>query len=106
MCLSCNTGGVDYTPLVSVPLVFNSSQTQITVPIIINNDSLVEDDETFSAMISLAVATPRVTLNPNRAALTITDSDSKLKTICIQTLILDLPSLLVSRSCNYWFHQY
>ena len=89
MCLSCNTGGVDYTPLVSVPLVFSSSQTQITVPIIINNDSLVEDDETFSATISLAVATPVVTLSPNRANLTINDTDSELKITHVQNLILD-----------------
>ena len=89
MCLSCNTGGVDYTSLVSVPLVFNSSQTQITVPIVIYNDSLVEDDETFSATISLAVATPVVTLSPNRANLTITDTDSKLKITHVQPLIFD-----------------
>ena len=62
-------------------LVFNSSQIQITVPIAINDDDFVEEDETFSAMISLSVPTPRVTLDPNSTALTITDIDSELETM-------------------------
>ena len=75
--LTLTAGNVDYTELVAVPLTFSSSQPQITIPIAITNDRLVEDDETFSAIIILPAPIPRVTLSPNMSELTITDSDSE-----------------------------
>ena len=67
-------GGVDFHPLQDVRLVFNSTQHSITVPFDIINDDLVENDETLMASIKLAVPVARVSLAPDEAELTITDT--------------------------------
>ena len=46
-------------------------------PIAIINDNMVENNETFTASLSLAGTEDRVTLAPDEATVTITDSDRK-----------------------------
>ena len=71
------SGGDDFTAVQGRQLVFNASSSSITVPITIINDNLVENNETFTASLSLAGTEDRVTLAPDEATVTITDSDSK-----------------------------
>ena len=67
-------GGIDFSPLQDVRLVFNSTHNSITVPFDIINDDLVETDEALMASIRLAVPVARVSLAPDEAELTITDT--------------------------------
>ena len=67
-------GGIDFSSLQDVQLIFNSTHHSITVPFDIVNDDLVENDEALMASIRLAVPVPRVSLAPDEAELTITDT--------------------------------
>lgn len=73
------TGVADFSPLQNRRLVFSASQNSSTISFNIVNDILVEDDETLTASIQLAMSVARVSLAPNQAVLTITDTDRKYK---------------------------
>ena len=59
--------------MISLKLVFNTTVTRWYTEITINNDTLFEDDETFSA--SLETDDQAVMLSPNTATVTIVDED-------------------------------
>ena len=59
----------------SVILAFNSSVLQSCVDVGITPDTIVEDPETFTVRIN--TTEPRVTLQPDRGVVTITDDDSE-----------------------------
>ena len=59
--------------MISLNLVFNATVTQWYTEITINNDTLFEDDETFS--VSLETDDQAVMLSPNTATVTIVDED-------------------------------
>ena len=54
-------------------MVFSATVTRWYIQITINNDTLFEDDETFSA--SLETDDQAVMLSPNTATVTIVDED-------------------------------
>ena len=54
-------------------MVFNATVTRWYTEITINNDTLFEDDETFS--VSLETDDQAVMLSPNTATVTIVDED-------------------------------
>ena len=56
--------------------MFGPYTTQLTVDISINNDNLLEFNETFSSLLFLQSLSPRVTVNPNTTQITIVDDDS------------------------------
>ena len=64
---------VDYVEVISLKVVFNVTVTRWYTQITINNDTLFEDDETFS--VSLETDDPAVMLSPNTATVTIVDED-------------------------------
>ena len=68
-------GSGDYQ-VTDVELVFGPSTTQQAVDISINNDNLLEFNETFSSLLFLQSLTPRVTVNPNTTQITIVDDES------------------------------
>ena len=68
--------GDDYQS-VDVQLTFGPSTTQQNVEINTTRDILVEDDEVFSAMLSLDAPIPNLSLNPSIATITILDDDCK-----------------------------
>ena len=59
--------------MISLNLVFNATVTRWYTEITINNDTLFEDDETFS--VSLETDDQAVMLSPNTATVTIVDED-------------------------------
>ena len=59
--------------MISLKLVFNATVTRWYTEITINNDTLFEDDETFS--VSLETDDQAVMLSPNTATVTIVDED-------------------------------
>ena len=59
--------------MISLKLVFNTTVTRWYTEITINNDTLFEDDETFS--VSLETDDQAVMLSPNTATVTIVDED-------------------------------
>ena len=69
------TGSGDYQ-VTETDLVLGPYTTQLTVDISINNDNLLEFNETFSSLLFLQSLTPRVTVNPNTTQITIVDYDS------------------------------
>ena len=103
--LSLLAGGVDFTPLQDVRLVFNSTTNSITVPITIINDILTENDETFTASIRLVMAEQRVMLAPDEAMVTITDTDRKHTLTHTHTLTRSHSHThSLSLRCCYWLH--
>ena len=65
-------------------LVFSSTATSFTVPVVIIDDSYLENDEPFSTVVNLATADPSITITPNSATITILndDSESCFLTLC------------------------
>ena len=61
----------------TVTLVFSPSVSTFTVPITIIDDLYLENDEPFSAMITLSTVEPGITLDPDTAQITILNDDSK-----------------------------
>ena len=59
-------------------LVFGPSTTQHTVNISINDDSLLEPNETFFLELSLISVVPNVTIYPNITTVTIVDNKGRL----------------------------
>ena len=59
--------------MISLKVVFNATVTQWYTEITIINDTLLEDDETFS--VSLETNDPAVILRPDTATVTIVDED-------------------------------
>ena len=69
-------------------LEFSSSVVSITVPVTIVDDDIVENPETFSAVLN--TADTDVFLQPNEATVRVSDNDSK---IFMLVLALERPAL-------------
>ena len=68
--LSPSPGGLDFD--VPVELVITPENTAYTVPVTINHDNIVEDDEMFSVVLSTDV--DGVVIESDTAEITITDA--------------------------------
>ena len=66
---------MDYVQQIFEPLTFTATVVRNCVDTEIVDDSTVENDEVFSA--ALSTTQERVTLNPGRAEIFITDNDCK-----------------------------
>ena len=73
-------GGVDYTSIVNQSLSFSPSVAQVSVPVAITNDSLVEIIETFTALLTEPMI-DRLTIDPPEATITIPNDDRELRLI-------------------------
>ena len=58
-------------------LLFGPSTTQHTVNISVNDDSLLETNETFVLELSLISLAPNVTIYPNFTTVTIVDNEGR-----------------------------
>ena len=68
--------GIDDYRVTDVELAFGPYTTQLTVDIPINNDNLLEFNETFSSLLFLETVNPRITVDPNATQITIVDDES------------------------------
>ena len=66
-------------------LEFSSSVMSITVPVTIMDDDILENPETFSAVLTSGDSS--VLLDPDVATVTINDNDSEIYTSYISTLL-------------------
>ena len=70
--------GSDYNALMNFVFIMTQGQTSATIPVPIINDDAFELTESFSAALSLiSPITPRITVAPNEAGITIEDDDSE-----------------------------
>ena len=81
MCTSFAVAPVDYGA-VSALLIFNSCESRHCIDILITNDEVLEDTESFSVtLVKTADLDPRITLDPVTGETKITDNDGTV--ICI-----------------------
>ena len=92
----------------TMTLVFSPTATSFTVPVVIIDDSYLENDEPFSTVVNLATADPSITITPNSATITILNDDS-------ESCFLTLCNIYISRChevphscfhtcrCDHWF---
>ena len=67
----------DYTALSDLLLVFTETNQMISQPISIVSDGLLEDTESFQAILTAVSPVGRVTVDPALATVNILDSDGK-----------------------------
>ena len=67
----------DYIDSEEVVLQFSPGNTRILSSIELRDDNVFELDEVFSANLTLLESSPRVTVNPEYANITVLDNDSK-----------------------------
>ena len=65
----------DYMSRTDVQLTLSSSQMEAFINVSINDDSIFEADERFTASLSLGIANDRVIISPDQAEVTILDND-------------------------------
>ena len=82
------TSPEDYSGTSPMTLEFSSSVVSITVPVTIVDDDILENPETFSAV--LTTADTDVFLQPNEATVRVSDNDSKFFML---VLALERPAL-------------
>ena len=71
------TAGEDYTSIVNREITIPTTTTQISETILISNDQILENDETFSVTVT-SLSTPHLAaVDPEVTVVTITDNDSK-----------------------------
>ena len=68
----------------TVTLVFSPTTTSFTVPVVIIDDSYLENDEPFHTVVNLATTDASINITPNSAIITILndDSESFFLTLC------------------------
>ena len=72
-------GGVDYN---SGPynVQFNAGVTRVSFNVSINNDNILEEDETFNLNVNSISLTNRITIgDPSQTTVTILDNDSEYR---------------------------
>lgn len=69
-------GNIDYTPSAVNSIVIPAGANSVTLNLAINDDSIVEDDETIAlGGVSVSSVYPEISLNPTIPVVTITDND-------------------------------
>ena len=77
-----SAAAVDYVNIASIGLIFDSTVSENTVTVAINDDTVVEADETFFGNLENPDGDP-VILNPDLATVTILDADDSMCSICV-----------------------
>ena len=85
-------------------LEFSPSVMSITVPVTIVDDDILENPETFSAV--LTTGDPSVLLDPDVATVTINDNDSEIYTSYLSACIILLPAFIEIKPflLRCWYH--
>ncbi len=78
---SC-TGGNDYSPITRT-LTFMPTVVSQTVAVMIIDNNVVEPEENFEGVLSVAAPISRLTINPAIANVIIGDADSELRSLFI-----------------------
>ena len=76
-----HTAGSDYEPEFRLPLMFPPGEMELTVNVSTLDDSVLERDEEFAAVLELPVGGGGVTLGRFIATATILDDDGNLRVI-------------------------
>lgn len=71
-------GGSDYISLVNETITFEPNDTTKDIPIMIINETLVENNETFSVILTSESSPMLVVEDPNTTHVTIRNDDSKM----------------------------